>query len=187
MSKRVTIAGRAFLGVMIAFALEAQAEDWPHFLGPRASGISTETNLSEEWPTHGPPVVWQKGIGTGYSAPSVRDGLLVLHHRIKEQPLERIDAFDAATGAPKWKHAYPSEFVDPYGYNNGPRCTPLLTSNRCYTFGAEGRLVCTELATGKVIWERDTAKERSEEHTSELQSQSNLVCRLLLEKKKKKK
>src|SRR5688572_32189657 len=29
--------------------------------------------------------------------------------------------------------------------------------------------------------------ERSEEHTSELQSQSNLVCRLLLEKKKKKK
>src|SRR5688572_31747513 len=29
-------------------------------------------------------------------------------------------------------------------------------------------------------------KKRSEEHTSELQSQSNLVCRLLLEKKKKK-
>src|SRR2546430_6511413 len=30
------------------------------------------------------------------------------------------------------------------------------------------------------------ADARSEEHTSELQSQSNLVCRLLLEKKKKK-
>src|SRR2546427_9015093 len=30
------------------------------------------------------------------------------------------------------------------------------------------------------------ADERSEEHTSELQSQSNLVCRLLLEKKKNK-
>src|SRR2546427_864899 len=30
----------------------------------------------------------------------------------------------------------------------------------------------------------DTAAFRSEEHTSELQSQSNLVCRLLLEKKK---
>src|SRR3989475_3092488 len=29
------------------------------------------------------------------------------------------------------------------------------------------------------------ASPRSEEHTSELQSQSNLVCRLLLEKKKK--
>src|SRR2546427_4983726 len=30
----------------------------------------------------------------------------------------------------------------------------------------------------------ETIEERSEEHTSELQSQSNLVCRLLLEKKK---
>src|SRR5688572_31724228 len=30
----------------------------------------------------------------------------------------------------------------------------------------------------------DAAAARSEEHTSELQSQSNLVCRLLLEKKK---
>src|SRR2546430_10126474 len=30
-------------------------------------------------------------------------------------------------------------------------------------------------------------RSRSEEHTSELQSQSNLVCRLLLEKKKKNK
>src|SRR5688572_30908600 len=42
-----------------------------------------------------------------------------------------------------------------------------------------------------VRW-RDAARiprlrQRSEEHTSELQSQSNLVCRLLLEKKKKKK
>src|SRR5256886_16922190 len=33
---------------------------------------------------------------------------------------------------------------------------------------------------------RRRRKVRSEEHTSELQSQSNLVCRLLLEKKKKK-
>src|SRR2546430_8326887 len=31
----------------------------------------------------------------------------------------------------------------------------------------------------------DRRRPRSEEHTSELQSQSNLVCRLLLEKKKK--
>src|SRR2546427_3676441 len=37
-------------------------------------------------------------------------------------------------------------------------------------------------------WDRlheSHSRDRSEEHTSELQSQSNLVCRLLLEKKKK--
>src|SRR2546427_4155579 len=35
------------------------------------------------------------------------------------------------------------------------------------------------------ILQGDRVAVRSEEHTSELQSQSNLVCRLLLEKKKK--
>src|SRR2546427_3095071 len=40
-----------------------------------------------------------------------------------------------------------------------------------------------QVAAGRDLGARDA--ERSEEHTSELQSQSNLVCRLLLEKKKK--
>src|SRR2546430_10695007 len=35
------------------------------------------------------------------------------------------------------------------------------------------------------VQRREGSGPRSEEHTSELQSQSNLVCRLLLEKKKK--
>src|SRR2546430_10029771 len=35
------------------------------------------------------------------------------------------------------------------------------------------------------VFRRGKEERRSEEHTSELQSQSNLVCRLLLEKKKK--
>src|SRR2546430_12370782 len=38
--------------------------------------------------------------------------------------------------------------------------------------------------TGMVRHWRKEGRRRSEEHTSELQSQSNLVCRLLLEKKK---
>src|SRR2546427_5057859 len=39
--------------------------------------------------------------------------------------------------------------------------------------------------TGAGVMDCKAALNRSEEHTSELQSQSNLVCRLLLEKKKK--
>src|SRR2546430_10187278 len=37
----------------------------------------------------------------------------------------------------------------------------------------------------RIVGIKQQAVARSEEHTSELQSQSNLVCRLLLEKKKK--
>src|SRR2546430_10030227 len=45
---------------------------------------------------------------------------------------------------------------------------------------AHGRAVAVGLIDVRLVLER------SEEHTSELQSQSNLVCRLLLEKKKNK-
>src|SRR2546427_3522368 len=45
----------------------------------------------------------------------------------------------------------------------------------------------TALAGGELPSRVGARERRSEEHTSELQSQSNLVCRLLLEKKKKKK
>src|SRR5690349_22852569 len=37
---------------------------------------------------------------------------------------------------------------------------------------------------GLLLWETLSAVNRSEEHTSELQSRRDLVCRLLLEKKK---
>src|SRR5690606_42031970 len=38
---------------------------------------------------------------------------------------------------------------------------------------------------GRIVFGSASALERSEEHTSELQSRENLVCRLLLEKNKK--
>src|SRR3712207_8002337 len=42
-----------------------------------------------------------------------------------------------------------------------------------------------DLAEGAREWTHPATRERSEEHTSELQSRQYLVCRLLLEKKKK--
>src|SRR5690349_23207877 len=41
-------------------------------------------------------------------------------------------------------------------------------------------------ASDRRVWSGGSRPERSEEHTSELQSRRDLVCRLLLEKKKKK-
>src|SRR5688572_31114735 len=75
-----------------------------------------------------------------------------------------------------------------------PRSTlfPYTTLFRSL-FGARGGIEDTadSRASHRVWLERRLAemfpilKGRSEEHTSELQSQSNLVCRLLLEKKKR--
>src|SRR2546430_10147312 len=46
------------------------------------------------------------------------------------------------------------------------------------------KAVCARRADGLLVKTLGIKLARSEEHTSELQSQSNLVCRLLLEKKK---
>jgi outer membrane protein assembly factor BamB len=141
---------RLFLAISFA-ACAAQAADWPEFMGLSRDQTSPETGLRETLPA---PILWEKKIGTGYSAPSIRDGVLVLHHRLEDQ--EIVEAMDARTGATKWKHAYTSRYIDPFNYNNGPRCTPLLTKDRCFTFGAEGVLACLEFKDGKVIWQRDT-------------------------------
>lgn len=137
--------------------MRAFGEDWPQFLGPRQDGTSLETGLVRSIPTNGLPIVWERPIGTGYSAPSLISGMLVAFHREKNE--EIIEAMDPATGASLWKHAYPSAYRDPYGYNNGPRCAPILTERRVYTFGAEGKLTCVERGSGKRVWQRDTAKD----------------------------
>src|SRR5688572_31969061 len=66
------------------------------------------------------------------------------------------------------------EWLEPDGHP----CPHLWSSGKILTSGG--------LSHDSRCRTRADARNRSEEHTSELQSQSNLVCRLLLEKKKNK-
>ncbi len=138
-------------------ALRSHAADWAEFLGPSRDNTSTETGLFEALGPEGLPVLWQKRVGTGYSAPSVLGNTLVLHHRIDDSEL--VEAMDATTGERRWIFGTPSDFVDPFGYNNGPRCQPILRDNRCYAFGAAGTLLCRELDSGKPVWKREIPQE----------------------------
>src|SRR5256886_5548857 len=64
-------------------------------------------------------------------------------------------------------------------YTLFPRIKERLKQRAGTLSGGEQQM----LAIGRALMARPTLLLRSEEHTSELQSQSNLVCRLLLEKK----
>src|SRR2546430_16282699 len=66
-----------------------------------------------------------------------------------------------------------------------PYTTLFRSLDRAELVSALGEPLAGVLADRHVEPEAQLALARSEEHTSELQSQSNLVCRLLLEKKKK--
>src|SRR2546430_7530461 len=80
----------------------------------------------------------------------------------------------------------------PAGRDRGPAHATAQGNARVLGLAArerfEHQLVAME-HVGELVLEAFSGREteRSEEHTSELQSQSNLVCRLLLEKKKKEK
>jgi len=141
----------------LAAFLPAFAADWPRLLGPALDGTSAETNLIERIPADGPPMVWDREVGTGYAAPSVAGGRLFLFHRVGAEEL--LEAWDAVTAKPLWKHSQPTRYRDPFGYNDGPRCAPLVAGGRVFTFGAEGLLTCVDAATGSRLWQRNTAKE----------------------------
>jgi outer membrane protein assembly factor BamB len=95
--------------------------------------------------------------GTGYSSPAISGERLVYLHRVGDQ--ERVECLHPETGAKYWEFTYPTKFEDRYGYNNGPRASPVIDGDRVYTYGAEGKLHCLRLQTGQLYWKRDVSAE----------------------------
>jgi outer membrane protein assembly factor BamB len=150
MSRRRTLA----LAGLLAAALGA---DWPQFLGPARDGRSPETGLRTDWPGAGPPRLWRRDVGEGYSSPVVAGGRLVLFHRLGGE--EVVEGLDAATGRGLWKFSYPSAYEDAFGKGDGPRATPLVAGGQVYTLGAAGVLTCLGLEDGKKLWQRPLLEE----------------------------
>ena len=135
----------------------AAAEDWPQLLGPNRNGVYNGGDLASSWPEKGPPQLWKREVGAGFSNPVVSAGRLILFHRRGDN--EIVESLDAKTGEPQWKFEYPSGYRDDFGFDEGPRASPVVVAGQVYTFGAQGMLHCLQLASGKKIWSVDTAKE----------------------------
>src|SRR2546430_6972810 len=71
------------------------------------------------------------------------------------------------------------------GWTAGMRKNPAIWGASAQRIAPSTRPKPTEAENAACSCRGSSVGRRSEEHTSELQSQSNLVCRLLLEKKKK--
>lgn len=136
-------------GLMLATAVAA---DWPQFLGPNRNCTSGETGLLLNWPKDGPPKLWERKVGEGFSGPVIAGGRLILFHRVGNEAV--VESLDAATGKEQWKFAYATAYQDRYGKGDGPRSTPLVSGKYVYTLGADGKLHCLELETGKKVWDR---------------------------------
>jgi outer membrane protein assembly factor BamB len=128
--------------------------DWPCFLGPTGNSVSSEKGLQLPWPKAGPRVVWQMPLAAGYSMPTISRGRLFLFDRLRNRA--RVHCFKSETGEHLWSFEYATEYEDAYGYNNGPRCSPVVDGDRVYAYGPEGMLHCLRVADGKLVWKVDT-------------------------------
>lgn len=150
---RVTI----LLGVFLTGCLPAAGDDWPSFLGPRRNSKSLEKGILTDWGGTGPPIVWRRELEMSYGIGSVARGRYFQFDRRVDQAI--LICLDARTGKPIWEFGYPTYYRDMLGYNNGPRCSPVIDEDRVYIFGAEGMLHCVRFDDGKPVWKIDTAKQ----------------------------
>ncbi len=128
----------------------ALAADWPQWRGPTHDAISVETGLAESWPDEGPPVLWTKEIGKGYSSfIAVGDRVWTQTQTLYEQA---VVCLDAATGEAIWSQRYGWPY-DGGGLYPGPRSTPTWHDGRIYFAAPEGTIGCFDAQSGRSIWE----------------------------------
>lgn len=98
---RALLATVGFLSAVTALGQVHQPGDWPHLRGPGYDAISRETGLAETWPATGPPVLWSRELGEGYS------GFVAVGERVFTQFQARsgmfVIALAADTGNELWR------------------------------------------------------------------------------------
>ncbi len=143
-----------FAAIWLALPTYAVAEDWPQFRGPQRDGVYRGVETVPPFAATGPEVLWERAVGRGFSAPAVSGERVILFHR--RGNLEVVEALDVANGKTLWESSSETRYRDDFGFDNGPRATPVIADGRVYTFGAQGFLSCLDLETGEKLWSRDT-------------------------------
>jgi outer membrane protein assembly factor BamB len=134
---------------------ETPTGQWLQWGGPNQDWKAEAQNLADEWPEGGPPQVWSRDLGEGYSAILVDNGKLYTMYRADEK--ETVVCLNAEDGKTVWEHAYACEpapgHVDQFG--KGPRSTPLIVGDKLFTAGVAGTMLCLNKSTGDVNWKQE--------------------------------
>jgi len=140
--------------------LEPGTEDrgWPSVRGPNYDGHSREQQIADQWPESGPPVLWTRELGQGYSA-FVAQGTRVY---TQGQTLsgQYVYCLDADTGKTIWEYRYNWPY-EGMGVYPGPRATPSLSDGRVFFAAPSGMIGCLDAETGREIWSRNVISDYS--------------------------
>jgi hypothetical protein len=160
------------LALFLLPASAASAADWPNVRGPQWDGHSPIAGLADTWPEAGPPVLWARKLGQGYSGFAVVGGRAVTMHQTALGQF--VLCLDAETGQTLWEHRCGLPY-EPLGIYPGPRATPTVWDGRVYFITPQSRAGCLDLQSGRVIWDLNLSDRFAGEGTGFGYSASLLV------------
>ena len=143
-------------GQATANAGELDTAVYPQFLGPGRDGIIRGVELSRDWKTHPPELLWRVNCGEGWAGYAVSDGMAITLEQ--REGREVVICCDLLNGAPLWEYGAVARYDTTVG-GTGPRSTPAIGGGRVFAQGATGNLYCLDLKTGKHLWTRDVLEE----------------------------
>lgn len=136
----------------LVLPLPLPAADWPQHHGPARDGHSPETGLTWTWGKDGPPVAWRADVGAGFAGVAAAGGKVFLFHRVGDR--EVLAALDPAAGREAWAYRARTRYADDFGFDDGPRCVPVVAGGRVFALGADGDLHAVNAADGAKLWHR---------------------------------
>ena len=139
--------------LLVSMLVIAQlAADWTHVRGPNYDAISSEIGLAETWPTAGPPVLWTRELGPGYSGFVVAGGRAFTLYQTNTGMF--LIALDADTGAEVWRARVDWPW-QPGGMYPGPYASPTWHAGRVFYATPTGKVGCVDAIDGSVVWTVD--------------------------------
>lgn len=130
--------------------------DWSFIRGPGFDGHSPEIHLADEWPSEGPPVLWTRELGQGYSAFVAEGGRVYTQGQTLAG--QYLYCLDADSGKSIWSYRYDWPY-EGMGVYPGPRATPTVRDGRVFFASPSGLIGCVNAETGKLIWSRNVLED----------------------------
>ena len=145
--------------IVVLTAGTSLAADWPTFRGPGRTAIAADTDLLEDWPADGPPLVWEtRGAGRGYASPAIAgERIFTLGDNLSTAPDadEYLSCFDRRTGRQLWKTKTGQPWTSGQESWQSSRSTPTVDGPLVYVLTPYGQLVACLASNGREIFRVD--------------------------------
>ena len=145
----MTTIGPCWLMLLLGVVRMSQADDWPGLRGPTQDGVATGEQLAETWPAGGPPILWSRELGQGYSSFAIVGDLAYTQYQTSFSQF--VICLERDTGHTVWETRV-GDAYELVGLYPGPRSTPAVFEGAVYYTTPDGEVGALDALTGTRKW-----------------------------------